>query len=111
VRTKTIAAINSYQFAVPDLRGMFLRGADFAGLWDLDNVTRFGFGIGVGGANYGTYEYQQFLSHTHNLLFSTVAGGIATLTSASASANATTFATGGSETRPVNAYVNWVMKY
>lgn len=126
VLSKTNAAINGTEFAVPDLRGMFLRGADFAGEFDLDNTTRFGFGS-VGGANYGTFEFQQFLNHIHAATSSVTSrvsagGGIfltldTSLTVGTANiddtvtATTSVFESGGSETRPVNAYVNWVMKY
>lgn len=130
VTTKTIAAINAQEFAVPDLRGLFLRGADFTGTWDLDRFSRFGFGNGLGGNNYGTYEWSQIINHLHSastaLTIETFSNGTPGGTQcldvaprnptwntlySRGTAVTTIGDTGGSETRPVNAYVNWVMKY
>lgn len=120
VAAATYATINAYQFASPDLRGMFLRGSDITGIYDLDFPFRINQGLGNGGnGSVGTYELQQFLSHLHNdnlPVFPTAVGFVPNIagtsnTTSSGFFNNTTDLTGGSETRPVNSNVNWVIKY
>lgn len=116
VATKTITAINSFCYAVPDLRGVALRGYDPTVEWDTDAATRFGLsGYGVFGNALGTYELDQIVSHTHTFTVPTTATGYTTGSTTSAfvtpAGGGTTAATGGSETRMVNANVNWVIKY
>lgn len=133
IRHVTLVALGSYQFAAPDLRGMFPRGADFTGIYDLDVAQRWSSISGISGANYGTFEFQQFLDHFHwlantdafsgteaplaidNYLVPTLTGsgetsydldGSDTIASIGLSGNS-----GGTETRPVNFYVNWCVKY
>jgi hypothetical protein len=65
VATATIIAINSQFFAVPDLRGVFLRGADPTSEWDLDITDRYGFANNASYAGIGTYEFFQLQSHVH----------------------------------------------
>jgi len=137
VVTKTYAAINFYQVSVPDLEGMFLRGYDSTPTWDADKATRFSQGTGPGGT-FGSYEYGQFESHLHGATSNSVSSttilqrngsgtsqepqrastASATFSSSSLLQGSTTTTTtttisdaGGNETRPVNSYVNWVMKY
>ena len=114
VANLTYNAINGYQFAAPDLQGMFLRGVDPNGNWDTDRTYRINQGLGYGGY-VGSYELQQVIEHNHKLTMNT--------SGPSSSAqyglgNATPFTsttfigqTGGSETRPINSYVNWIIKY
>ena len=118
-------AINAFQFAAPDLRGMFLRGVDPNSTWDIDRLSRINQGLGYGGY-VGSYELQNFLSHTHGATSTlTLALGNNPAASAvrlngSANTNPSTLTvtpvttisnSGGSETRPINSYVNWIIKY
>jgi hypothetical protein len=107
VVTATINAVNQYQYAAPNFQGMFLRGTDFAGVWDKDVAQRWSTVSGISGANYGTFEYQQLLNHLH--IDGTSGTGINPTGGGVGAVN--TQATGGSETRPVNACVNYVIKY
>jgi hypothetical protein len=116
IATSTQMAINSTYFRIPNFQGMFLRGYDPNLLWDFDALSRFGLTGDVLGNMPGTFEYDQFLSHDHiisNLAES--AFGYQRLTGGdrliAASGSTATLNTGGTETRPVNAYVIWAIKY
>lgn len=65
VTTKTMLAINQIYFAVPDLRGVFLRG------WDkeakIDTGDRFfNYGQGLIKNNIGSLELDEILTHNHS---------------------------------------------
>lgn len=108
----TAQAINSYSFAVPNFRGMTLRGLDTAaGFWDADVLTRVSHGNNLlGGVLPGTLEFDLIAAHDHTLPVSGVPGsGGAAGTIAGNQTNS--FTDGGAETRPVNISVNWVIKY
>jgi hypothetical protein len=114
---KTLTAINSYQFAAPNFQGMFLRGYDPTGIWDFDNASRWSSISGLSGANLGTFEYSQIDSHVHPPAGANIAS-ITNISSVAAGAdltgvgsNSNTGIMGGSETRPVNAYVNYAIRY
>lgn len=112
----TQIAINTYQYASPNFDGMFLRMADFNGIWDLDVAQRWSMLSGLSGANVGTFEFQQLLTHEHAFgeaipyyqLPNDIGGGgnFALAFSIYQTQN-----TGGSETRPVNAYVCGYVRY
>jgi microcystin-dependent protein len=104
-------------FNLPDLRGRFLRGRDGGALRDPDSGTRTAMSTGGNTAdNVGSVQVDELKSHTHT--YSTYGGtdndrddshpgaGLA-----HPSPGQITTATGGNETRPVNAYVNWIVKY
>jgi len=117
VATATLLAINMKYFAVPDLRGMFLRGVDNGAGIDTDEATRWTFfnqNIYSGyGDMTGSFEFDEITQHSHLLGTSTGAHLIATDggTPTDTVGILGTYAAGGSESRPVNAYVNWVVKY
>jgi microcystin-dependent protein len=102
-------------FNVPDLRGMFLRGVDGNAGRDLDSGTRTALIPGGNAGNQvGSFQADAFKSHTHttNLL-----GGWSTrYVNYNGSGGSYGFqetassATGGSETRPINTYVNYIIK-
>lgn len=115
--TATYQAIDKYQYSSPDLRGMFLRGSDPTSIWDVDSIYRFSTVGGIAGNNLGTFEFSQFLSHIHSITPS----GITGLAASGDTNSGGSFlgppsvigmtASGGSETRSVNTYVNFVIKY
>ena len=110
--TKTLIAINTVQYAVPDAQGMFLRNADPLGIWDFDNLTRWSTVTGIHGPNVGTFEYDQFREHAHQLQTFNDNGGVpAVRTPNNNTGLIYTGNTGGSETRPINMYVNYYIKY
>ena len=101
-------------FHLPDLRGQFLRGVTALSNVDPDATTRTALNTnGNTGNNIGSYQDDNFKSHNHqlynygnsNYTTDTGAGG-----GFSASIS-TTLNRGGSETRPKNAYVYYIIKY
>ncbi len=127
VAALTQTAVNTYSFAVPDLRGLFLRGIDPNGTWDLDQSSRFLPSAQSEPTAPGSLEIDQFGNHFHALTALTIptvnTGGGAlnyltptgssatTLTQKAYTVTGNTNNDGGTESRPVNAYVNWFIKY
>lgn len=125
VMTKTLSSINRYQYKVPDFRGMFLRGLENNVKWDADLLTRFSTITGISGANIGTFEFQQFLSHKHDAITGGTPGYLSQGSTIiregggpfEANANPLTAiqvniqSAGGNETRPINSAVNWYIYY
>ena len=120
----------STTFNLPDMRGRFLRGVDGVAGNDPDKTTRIASNSGGNiGNNIGSLQSDTIQAHNHNLLinvFISTYNGVndATYlsghTSGSDSFWAGTYNTanyvsienkGGSETRPVNVYVNYIIKY
>jgi len=101
-------------FNVPDLRGQFLRGVSGVSANDPDKTSRIpsGFG-GNSGNNVGSLQYYQIQSHSHTGKGLSGAGSAwlpgDSTGSNDPSTNATQ-STGGSETRPLNIYVNYIIK-
>ena len=87
VATAYIQAINSYSYALPDLRGVGLRGLDTAGTWDIDNASRFSFGnpFLFGSTSPGTLEYDSIAAHFHGAITGTSGGTTPTLGAAGVS--------------------------
>ena len=104
-------------FNLPDLRGQFLRGVDGTGGIDTDKANRTAkYTSGNTGNSVGSYQEDEIRAHYHtyqndingppyNHDLPYTAGGSNYRT------NSTSSSTGGSETRPVNAYVNYIIKY
>lgn len=117
VADKTQNALNTYLFATPDLRGMFLRGNDPTGIWDLDVAKRYSFLGAILGTNPGTFELDQLISHDHsianitNIIGPGGTGAVYTTGPAGTLTSPVTNFTGGTENRPVNMSVNWFIKY
>lgn len=106
-------------FNLPDLRGRFLRGVDGDAGRDPDRDTRIATTDGGNSGNaVGSVQDHQFARHGHNL---DVAGGLGTgsgtgrmaIAYFSGPPNLQEYAQprGGSETRPVNAAVNFIIRY
>ena len=102
-------------FNVPDLRGLFIRGASLgAGTTnDPDSAARTAFMTGgATGNNIGSYQVDQFASHNHsvNLGSSATNGGLAGNYSVFSIAE-NTGNTGGNQTNPRNIYCAYIIKY
>ena len=114
--------LTANDFYLPDFRGRFLRGWDNATNRDPDRASRTIMAAnGAVGDNIGSIQTDAFKNHTHPLSdtytnYSQTSanggtgntGATGTLEQADTTANS---ATGGSETRPINAYVNYIIKY
>jgi hypothetical protein len=106
-------------FRVPDLRGVFLRGVNGGisdGFADPNTDARVSRYTGGNiGNTVGSYQADQFKSHSHtykNTLMIIGNGGYHGGGSyGGASQNPPVNNTGGDETRPMNAYVNYIIKY
>jgi microcystin-dependent protein len=110
---------NSQAFNLPDLRGRFLRGTNNGSGVDPDSASRTPDHAGGNtGDQVGSTQSDAFASHTHAYNSSDQAtpdqvgsGGVYYNMNANGYGAKTSGATGGSETRPVNSYVNFIIKY
>lgn len=111
VSTVTLLAINSKYFAVPDLRGMFLRGADNGAGIDTDTAKRWSFyNQGIFGDVIGSFQFDEITQHNHTIPEASGAGVGGFLADQIADVFPTSYS-GGAESRPLNTYVNYVIKY
>jgi len=101
LKTKFIDLLNG-SFKVPDLRGQFLRGQDSTGTVDVDGAAR---GI-------GDVQADELKAHTHTLTTSPTAtqGHGGSLPLVFDQSSSTTGSTGGSETRPKNVVVTYIIR-
>jgi phage-related tail fiber protein len=106
----------STTFNLPDYRGRFLRGVDASAGNDPDKAGRTAMNTGgYGGNTVGSVQGNQFASHSHTV----IAGGAGFwpgdpstfFPTNSTLGSKQTLVNGGNETRPKNAYVNWIIKY
>lgn len=103
-------------FNAPDYRGRFLRGVTGSASTDPDAGSRAAMNTGGNtGNNIGSVQADELKSHNHRMMKSFNSLGSDTITSGYGN-NATsiynfTDNTGGTETRPKNAYVNFCVKY
>lgn len=106
-------------FNVPDFRGRFLRGVDSAAGNDPDNATRTAMATGGNtGNNVGSVQADEFKSHIHDISVrpdgqyggATVKGADGSGGPTTAASSALSTPSGGSETRPKNAYVHYIIK-
>lgn len=111
IRDAIQTAVNSYQYASPDFRGMFPRFADPTGLWDFDVANRVSSVPTVGGGIPGTFEFSQFLQHTHTYERVQAPGASVPFGGDFNNTAIQSGASGGSETRPVNTYVYPFIRY
>lgn len=105
---------NSTTFNVPDFRGRFLRGRDGGVNLDPDRASRTAMKAGgATGDSVGSVQGHQFQAHSHEFAKSyttaDTGSGRAVTDWYGAGTNITS-PTGGSETRPLNAYVNYIIK-
>lgn len=105
----------STTFNVPDFRGRFLRGVDGAAGRDPDSASRTAMNPGGNTGNtVGSVQGDSFASHTHDVDF--FSGGLSTqlfnggTDGPTLRGSETSTSTGGNETRPINAYVNYIIK-
>ena len=133
IATATQIANKSQFFAVPNLLGMFLRGAGSSTI-DIDQAYRYSFMNTLPATSPGTYEVGQITDHLHGPGTIAVTGTAQVPTGTVSGTGSDVFASqnfvgntpapvvfgsftgftdtrGGSETRPINAYVNWYIKY
>lgn len=114
VATKTQQAINQAYYALPDLRGVFLRGTDPTAIWDYNESNRGSlYNPTYFGAGPGTFEYDAYQNHRHTVTGNSSPASTApfiTVTNNMGTGSATDYA-GGLETRPVNVSVNWLIRY
>ena len=106
----------STTFNLPDLEGRFLRGADNGAAVDPDAGTRVPLGSGVANG-VGSLQNNALGSHGHTQRGNTATGsGLVgfnlnfNVTSAQINTSVTTTNTGGSESRPSNCSVNYIIK-
>ena len=101
-------------FNLPDLRGRFLRGVDNGAGIDPDAAGRtlLHFGGNTGDA-VGSYQLDEFGTHYHKYGSSARTGDDSGNGIGDADAGSTfnSASNGGNETRPKNAYVNYIIKY
>jgi microcystin-dependent protein len=131
IGTASGAGDGSTTFNLPDLRGVFLRGVDAGRGLDPDTGSRTSvYSGGNTGDSVGSYQDEQFKSHNHDngsftcgnstalspyeLYGEASSGGV--LSPFASWVGITSFTgwtstVGGSETRPKNVYVNYIIKY
>jgi microcystin-dependent protein len=112
------AGNNSTTFNLPDLRGQFVRGVAGSSAADPNVSTRTAkYSGGNTGNSVGSYQVDEYKSHNHSLTGNETAGvGIPNQYVAKGTNDANTFglstsSSGGSETRPKNAYVYFIIKF
>lgn len=107
-------------FRVPDLRGAFLRGTNYDQddeYSDPDRALRSSRNGGNTGNSVGSFQADTMASHQHKieLLYGRIiqegAGGNILAWGRANNQAYTTAVTGSFENRPVNAYVNYIIKY
>lgn len=103
-------------FNLPDYQGRFLRGVDHGRGLDPDAHGRQPMGVGgLAGDNVGSVQDDQLRQHVHGtiqMVGDNNIDGVDSVTTHSGehhNEHLTTDPFGGNETRPVNAYVNWVI--
>jgi hypothetical protein len=108
---------NGTTFNLPDYRGRFLRGIDGIAGVDPESATRTAMNLGgVTGNNVGSIQSDSFASHSHSS-YVNIAGGLVNASYTYPIINnigqgtSSGLPTGGTETRPKNAYVNFCIYY
>jgi microcystin-dependent protein len=102
----------STTFHLPDFRGRFLRGVTTDTGRDPDTSSRTAMNPGgKTGSKVGSVQDDAFESHSHNIPTNSAGGSTPGASFAGSGSVFTSNATGGSETRPINAYVQYIIKY
>jgi microcystin-dependent protein len=113
----------STTYHLPDMRGRFLRGVDGSAGRDPDKDNRTPSQAGGnGGNNIGSVQGHEVQGHTHTYLDMNpnskvevdnpdTFGGTEFPYDTETNATRTTNSTGGNETRPVNIYVNYIIRH
>lgn len=109
----------STTFNIPDGRGKFLRGVDHGSGYDPDSGSRSAFNTGGNsGDAVGSYQATGFQNHNHTLGITSNPGGTPGTYGATAGPQSFVFgyiggANGstGSDTRPYNLNMNWIIKF
>ena len=111
---------NSTTFNLPDFRGRFLRGMDGGAARDPDAAGRTAMNTGGNtGSNVGSVQDDQYASHVHPPASPATHSGLVALNNMNATGSffgsvaavaTNTGASGGNETRPKNAYVQFIIK-
>ena len=111
---------NSTTFNLPDCTGLFLRGVDKTTNHDPDSGARAAMRSGANNFGVGSYQGDMYFSHTHNIykgwsfIPNNQSGGSGYIYAdceAGFDHTGPTASSGGSETRPRNVYVNYIIKY
>lgn len=105
-------------FRIPDFRGRFLRGRDAGATRDPDRHSRSAMNAnGSTGDAVGSIQGDEFRSHRHSIPTDGAGGGVDQNSMTGTSSNDETWSyspgsgyEGGNETRPINAYVNFIIK-
>ena len=104
----------STTFNVPDMRGMFPRGVTGASANDPDASSRTSINGGNSGNNVGSVQSSAFGSHYHTSSCTNGPGlsapQIPGYNQGTSIANVSTNTVGGNETRPINIYLNFIIK-
>jgi microcystin-dependent protein len=106
-------------FNIPDLRGMFVRGTNTAGMRgkkttpfnDPDAASRTAMQPnGNTGDQVGSVQPDEFKKHTHKVQTQSATGGSRWTIYTNQGSDTSVGSTGGAETRPVNAYLNYLIR-
>jgi hypothetical protein len=116
VAKATQAAINKRFFAVPNFQGVFLRGNDTNAIFDIDVAGRWSYNGITKGATPGTFELGQNQSHDHVLNGVYYTGATSGPPGSGGASRdflppAISATQGDQENIPVNASVNYMIKY
>lgn len=106
----------STTFQLPDYRGMFLRGVDETAGIDPDKASRTAVGGGNSGNNVGSVQGHAYELHSHfNILSPNPTGAGDAVPQAANTGQTVRTSTmagnGGNETRPINIYTKYYIKY
>jgi hypothetical protein len=114
VASRIASALNYFFFQVPDKQGMFIRGVSGSNPFNTDPGPRIST-VGGTASGVGTYQWQDFESHTHIMQSHSGTGGAPPYMTGTADESVSgntqaTLSTGGLETRPINQSVYFIIK-